>query len=122
MVTILGQGDVIVSISHLGETEEIASALRTAEEYGAVTVDITNFSPSSLSGIVQYPLITSVLDNLLGIYSCQARISQLMILELILFEISKLLKQNNSKGKNHKIIPIIRYQSVSYHIKRSIMA
>jgi DNA-binding MurR/RpiR family transcriptional regulator len=95
VVPMLGPGDVIVGISHSGETEEVVSALRTAKEYDAITVGITNFSPSNLSGIVQYPLITSVPDNLLGSYSCQARISQLMILELILFEISELFKQNN---------------------------
>lgn len=100
VVTMLGPEDVIVGISHSGETEEVVSALRTAKEYGATTVGLTNFSPSNLSGVVQYPLITSVPDNLLGSYSCQARISQLMILELILFEISKLLKQNNSNGKS----------------------
>ena len=71
-------------------------ALRKAKEYDAVTIGITNFSPSNLSNTVQYSLITGVSDNLFGSYSCQARISQLMILELLLFEISKLLKQNNS--------------------------
>jgi len=96
VVPMLGPDDVIVGISHSGETEEVVSALKTAKEHDVTTIGITNFSPSNLSNIVQYPLITSVPDNLLGSYSCQARISQLMILEIILFEISKSLKKNDS--------------------------
>lgn len=100
VVPVLGSGDVVIGISHSGETEEVVSALKTAKEHDVTTVGITNFSPSNLSDIVQYPLITSVPDNLLGSYSCQARISQLMILELILFEISELIKYNNLNGKS----------------------
>jgi len=92
VVPVLGSDDIVVGISHSGETEEVVSALKTAKEHDVITACITNFSPSKLTDIVQYPLITSVPNNLLGSYSCQARISQLMILELILFEISKLLQ------------------------------
>ena len=85
------KGDVIIGISHSGETEEIVSALKTAKEYGSVTVGITNFSPSPLADVSQFLLTTGVPANLLGSYSCQARISQLMILELILYELSNLI-------------------------------
>ena len=100
VVTMVNENDVLFGISHSGETEEVVAALRTAKEFGATTVGITNFSPSSIADIAEFPLITSVPDNLMGSYSCQARISQLMILELILIEISKLLKQNNTNGKS----------------------
>ena len=96
-VTMLNSNDVLVGISHSGETEEIVSAIKIAREYGAVTIGITNFLPSGLADAAQFPLLTVVPSNLLGSYSCQARISQLLILELILFEISKSLKSNNSK-------------------------
>ena len=96
-VTMLNSNDVLVGISHSGDTEEIVSAIKMAREYGAVTIGITNFLPSGLADAAQFPLLTVVPSNLLGSYSCQARISQLLILELILFEISKSLKTNNSK-------------------------
>lgn len=104
VVPMLNSNDVLVGISHSGETEEIISAIKTAREYGAVTIGITNFLPSGLADAAQYPLLTVVSSNLLGSYSCQARISQLVILELILYEISKLLKSdyNNFNSKQNK--------------------
>ncbi len=97
IVSTFNSGDVIVGISHSGETEEVVSAIKKAREYDAVTVGITNFSPSPLADVSQFSLITGVPANLLGSYSCQARISQLVILELILYELSKLLSAKNCK-------------------------
>ena len=104
VVPMLNSNDVLVGISHSGETEEIISAIKTAREYGAVTIGITNFLPSGLADAAQFPLLTVVSSNLLGSYSCQARISQLVILELILYEISKLLKSDyyNFNSKQNK--------------------
>ena len=108
VVPMLKSNDVLVGISHSGETEEIVSAIKMAGEYGAVTIGITNFLPSGLADAAQFPLLTVVPSNLLGSYSCQARISQLVILELILYEISKLFKSDNSKfnSKQNKSLVI----------------
>jgi len=97
VVPMLKSNDVLIGISHSGETEEVILAIKTAREYGAVTIGITNFLPSGLADAAQFPLLTVVPSNLLGSYSCQARISQLVILEMILYEISKLLKSEYSK-------------------------
>jgi len=85
----LSPGDLIIGISHSGETEEVVSALKKAHECGAVTICITNFSPSPLTDVSGIVLLTSVPNNLLGSFSCQARIFQLALLELVLNEISK---------------------------------
>lgn len=90
IIPILKSDDVVVGISHSGETEEIVTAIKKAKEFGATTFGITNSSQSKLATAVQIPLITGVPTNLMGSYSCQARISQLVILELILSEIAKL--------------------------------
>ena len=87
-VTTMTASDVIIGISHSGETDEIVAALKMAHEYGVITVCVTNFSPSPLTEVSDFILLTSVPDNLLGSYSCQARMSQLALLELILNEIS----------------------------------
>ncbi len=85
----LSSGDLILGISHSGETEEIVSAVKGAREYGATAICLTNFSPSSLASVSEIVLLTSVPDNLLGSFSCQSRIFQLALLELVLNEISK---------------------------------
>ena len=99
-VPTLDAGDVVVGISHSGETEEVVSAVKKAQDYGAITIGITNFSPSPLADVSQITLVTSVPVNLLGSYSCQARISQLAILELVLYELSEMLTKKNSP--NHR--------------------
>ncbi len=99
-VPTLNTDDVVVGISHSGETEEVVSAVKKAQDYGAITICITNFSPSPLADVSQITLVTSVPVNLLGSYSCQARISQLAILELVLYELSEMLTKKNSP--NHR--------------------
>ena len=100
VIPTLDAGDVVVGISHSGETEEVVSAVKKAQDYGAITISITNFSPSPLADASQFTLVTSVPVNLLGSYSCQARISQLAILELVLYELSEMLTKKNSP--NHR--------------------
>ena len=100
LIPLVSQGDVVVGISHSGETEEVVSALTVATDYGAHTVGITNISPSPLADIADETLLTSVSDNLLGGYSCQARMSQLALLELVLYELSeKLVNSRNGVEK-----------------------
>jgi len=96
IIPILKKGDVVIGISHSGETEEIVAAIKKAKEYGATTVGITNSSQSNIASVAEIPLITGVPMNLMGSYSCQARISQLVILELVLGEIAKLFTKKNS--------------------------
>ena len=96
LVATLDEQDVIIGISHSGETTEIVNAFKMASEIGLFTVGITNFSPSLLTETAKVSLVTSVPISLLDGYSCQARISQLALLELILFEISEELGKNRS--------------------------
>lgn len=102
-VPTLNTGDVVVGISHSGETEEVVSAVKKARDYGAITISITNFSPSPLADVSQFTLVTSVPVNLLGSYSCQARISQLAILELVLYELSEMLTKKDSSSHREVI-------------------
>jgi len=100
LVPVLRDKDVLLGISHSGETEDVILSVSIAKERGVFTVGITNFSPSPLADIAQVSLITSVPENRLGGYSCQARISQLAVLELILYELSEELAKNQY-ANNH---------------------
>jgi len=93
LIPTLKKNDVVIGISHTGETEEIVSALTVAQEYGSITIAVTNFSPSPLADLTELVLLTSVPNNLLGSYSCQSRISQLLLLELVIIEIKKQLSK-----------------------------
>ena len=97
IIPTLNGSDVVIGISHSGESEEIVSAIKAAHEYGSVTMALTNFSPSPLTNHSKHVLLTSVPNNLLGSFSCQSRISQLTLLELVLIEIKKQLSKTLSK-------------------------
>lgn len=64
IIPTLNETDVVIGISHSGESEEIVSAIKAAHEYGLVTISLTNFSPSPLSDVSKYTLLTSVPENL----------------------------------------------------------
>lgn len=93
-VPLLTPKDMIIGISHSGETDETVFALRRARQNGAFTLGITNFHPSPLSKESDIAMYTSISENLMGSYSCQPRISQLAVLELLLFEITREMKRN----------------------------
>ncbi len=97
IIPTLTTSDVVIGVSHSGETEEVVSAVKIAREYGFITIALTNFSPSPLSDSSKYILLTSIPDNLLGSYSCLSRISQLTLLELVLIELKRELTGKVSK-------------------------
>lgn len=97
LVPILTNKDVLIGISYSGETEEIVSSMNLAKEHAVFTIGVTNFSPSPLADIADVTLMTSVPDIRLGGYSCQVRIAQLALLELVIHEVYEELAKKHSK-------------------------
>jgi len=114
LVPLLSSMDMIVGISHSGETDETVFALRRARQNNAFTLGITNFNPSPLSDESDILIHTCVADNLMGSYSCQPRISQLAVLEILLYEITQEIKKNGSDGSS-KEKPDTRKRTFSKH-------
>lgn len=90
----VGPEDVIFGISHSGETPEVYAAIERGGSHGAVTVGMTNFSPSSLEHAAEHVLLTSVAESLLGSYSCHPRVLELILLEMLLASVAKQLSQS----------------------------
>ncbi len=91
IVNQLGKSDVLLGISHSGETQEVVYALTKCRENKATTIALTNSPHSSIARLSDLVLLTMVPENLLGSYSCQPRIAQLALLELVTLQISKQL-------------------------------
>ncbi len=98
IIPTLTTSDVVIGVSHSGETDEVVSGVKIAHEYGSITIALTNFSPSPLADSSQYVLLTSIPDNLMGSYSCQSRILQLALLELVLIALKIEITGNVSKS------------------------
>ena len=97
IVSQLGRNDLIFGISHSGETQEVVYSIKKAKENQVFTIGMTNFTSSSIAKLSDIVLMTTVPENLLGSYSCQPRISQLALLEFIIFKISAKLKRGGKK-------------------------
>lgn len=94
MIPQLDENDVLIGISHSGETQEVVLALKNAQENNVHTICLTNIASSTITKYANIQLITAVPENILGSYSCQPRITQLALLEFITLEISKKINRS----------------------------
>jgi len=79
----LRAGDVAIGISHSGSTKDVVDTLELARRSGAVTIAITNFSPSPLTKIADVILLTASPDTPLGGEVLTSRIAQLCVIDVL---------------------------------------
>jgi DNA-binding MurR/RpiR family transcriptional regulator len=79
----LGKRDVAIGISHSGSTKDVVDALAAARRSGAVTIAVTNFSPSPLTKAADMVLLTASPDTPLGGEVLTSRIAQLCVIDVL---------------------------------------
>ena len=79
----LAKGDVAVGISHSGSTRDVVDALNAARKCGAITISITNFSPSPITRISDLVLLTASPESPLGGEVLTSRIAQLCVIDVL---------------------------------------
>lgn len=94
-----GTGDVVIGISHSGDTPEVCHALVRCQERGATTVAMTNFSPSPVEEGADHVILTSVPESLMGSYSCYPRIMELLVLEVLLSKVTDQLRAGDDSSR-----------------------
>jgi DNA-binding MurR/RpiR family transcriptional regulator len=80
---VLGKRDVAIGISHSGSTKDVVDALAAARRSGAVTIAVTNFSPSPLTKAADMVLLTASPDTPLGGEVLTSRIAQLCVIDVL---------------------------------------
>ncbi|MBR3966320.1 MAG: MurR/RpiR family transcriptional regulator [Clostridia bacterium] len=83
----LGEGDVVIGISHSGSSKDIVEALKIAKEHGATTIAITNSGKSPLLKQSDIVLATSSNETEYNILALSSRIAQLAIIDTLYFYI-----------------------------------
>ncbi len=73
----LTKSDVAIGISHSGSTKDVVDALSSAHKSGAITIAITNFSPSPLTKAADIVLLTAAPESAFGGEVLTSRIAQL---------------------------------------------
>ncbi|MFV0575885.1 MAG: MurR/RpiR family transcriptional regulator [Vibrio sp.] len=91
--------DIVVALSHSGNTEDIVNAQLTAKECGAFTIVITNNLSSPLAEISDIKILNCSEGEVYQGDSIGTRVSQMYILDLIYTE---LMKRNFDKVKSAK--------------------
>lgn len=80
---LLGQADVLIGLSHSGQTAEVVEPLREAGRRGALTVAITNHPQSTLAHAATEVLVTASRESTFRSGGPAARHAQLLVLELL---------------------------------------
>ncbi|MEU8589269.1 MurR/RpiR family transcriptional regulator [Streptomyces sp. NPDC048664] len=80
---LLGPGDVVVAISHSGETEDTVEPLQAAAEQGATTIALTNVPRSTLARSADLVLTTCARETPFRSGATVSRIAQLAVVDCL---------------------------------------
>lgn len=81
----LGRSDVMIGISHTGQTAHVTEAIRTARRRGARTVALTNYPQSPLSAASEFRLITAFREHHINAAVSSSRIAQMCVIDSLYF-------------------------------------
>ncbi len=76
-------GDLLIAISHTGETEEVIEVAKKAKEKGLEVVSITSMGRNTIETLADYSLFALSDENLLRASAISSRMAQLIILDMI---------------------------------------
>ncbi|MDE1185409.1 MAG: SIS domain-containing protein [Pantoea sp.] len=99
--SLMQPGDILLVISHSGQTTDIINMVSAANDKGAETICLTNYPNSPLSHIARHAIISSVKNNPITGENATTRIVHLNILDAIFTIIaSKTSEQSQSSLLN----------------------
>ncbi|PFG57726.1 RpiR family transcriptional regulator [Vibrio sp. ES.051] len=98
--SLLSEQDVVVAISHSGESPETIKTLAIAKESGAFTVALTHNSQSGICGHADEVLLNGNRENWLQGDSLGTKIAQMFVLDLLYTE---LVRSDMDQAKRNKL-------------------
>lgn len=75
--------DVAIGISHSGSTCDVVDSLTAARKAGAITIAVTNFSPSPITKVADAVLMTAAPASAFGGDVLASRIAQLCVMDVL---------------------------------------
>ena len=89
MASIMEKGDLVIAISHSGETEEIIKTVEMAKQNGVDIIAITKKKESSLKSISDIHLEYISEETLLETGSISSKLAQIFLIDLIYTQVVK---------------------------------
>jgi DNA-binding MurR/RpiR family transcriptional regulator len=102
-VTLLGENDLVIGVSHSGRTSNVVNALRVARECGARTMCITDFPHSPITEYADICLYAVHVENSLGVEMVSTRAAHLAIVDAIMVAVAL-------RNREHTIQSIKRHE------------
>lgn len=93
--------DILLVVSHSGQTTDIINMVKMANEKGAATICLTNYPNSPLSLLAKYPVVSSVKNNPITGENATTRIVHLNILDAIFTIIASKTSHSARAGLNN---------------------
>lgn len=84
----IGPQDVVVGMSHAGQTTNVVDSLREARRRGAHTVAITNYPQSPLAAVSDYALITAFREVRTDPQAYTSNVIQMAVIDALFFILS----------------------------------
>ena len=92
-VKLLKNTDVVIALSHTGETPSVIRAVRLAKAVDVSVISITNVPDSTLAAASDIVLLTNVGQSLIAAEAGASRIAQLTILDALTVSVAVLRRQ-----------------------------
>lgn len=81
----LGRGDIVIAISHTGETSQVIETLCASRDKGVRTVGLTNYPQSSLAQASEFVLMTAFPEQRINAAVSSSRIAQMCVIDSLYF-------------------------------------
>jgi DNA-binding MurR/RpiR family transcriptional regulator len=91
----LRTGDVVVGISHSGETDEVVRLVERATATGAESIAITNYEGAPLDAAAGITLFTTYPEDVLGSYSPAARVAGLALVVALVERVAQCMRETS---------------------------
>lgn len=86
---LVGAGDVVIGVSHSGETVDTIEPLRLAGERGATTIAITNFPNSAVASAADIVLTTVARETVFRSGATASRTAQLAVIDILFVGVAR---------------------------------
>lgn len=98
------QGDVVIGVSHSGNSRDVVEALGFAKKCGAVTICLTNYgkSPITMNSVSDICLFTTSTETKFRVHGLASRLAQLAIADALFIYVS--LKRGEEAIRNFEKI------------------
>jgi DNA-binding MurR/RpiR family transcriptional regulator len=102
----LTENDVVIGVSHSGETKETCKVLALAKKRKVPTIAVTTFPSASINAFADYTLFTVTKENPNHRVAFTSRISQLFLLDSLFLATLYKEKENNLEKIEQALVSI----------------